>query len=717
MDNESRSISPENLFELPPHERLRRIACAAYPDRVELRTIAIGTSVRSAWQALIAATRVGPWELAATVGKQIEVPVADNLAHADPAVTRLVPEGLARAHLIVPLRMTDGRLAVACAFPLVGGGIRRVAFVANHSLVLHIAPPEEIETAISSAYHRAAERQSGRLGELLFPGPAATAPDADVPDSAVVALGRRLVRYAIEAGASDLHIQPFSGGGLVRIRVDGVLRRLAHLPGAVLPMLIRYVKAQGGMDSTNERIAQDGRLSIVLEDRDFDVRISALPASRGESLVMRFLDQRRVYRLSRSGFSHAGLQAMRRLVSNTAGMVLVTGPTGSGKTSTLYAMLAEINRIGVNIITVENPVEYRVAGIAQVEVNAKAGLTFASALRSILRQDPDVILIGEIRDRETAEIAVQAALTGHLVLSTLHTNDALTAIPRLLDFGTEPSVLADALVGVVAQRLFRRLCARCRAPVAEPLLPEERILLEATGQIPTHRVVGCADCAGSGYSGRIPVVEIVERNPALLDLISSGNRNLDALRQTSQGQLDLMSRGALRRILSGDTTVREAVRVIGQRFWTDLARVMGRPTPPEALRLFQGDDGSAGDPLLLLFDRDPASARAIAAALEAQHFRVVVASDPDETRSLLEREPDVSLLVIDFDPGAGEDAMPLAQRLRAALAWARLPFVPIVREQDAELRKGLEEIGVSEYLVKPMTPEEIARRVRAAYMR
>ena len=704
-------------FSLSPTERLRAIVQRAYPHRPTLASVAIGTSIRDAWKQLAAAAGVDAWTLAGAIAKDLGLAVASDLRSSDPFATRLVPEKLAAEHLLLPLREKGGRLVIASACPIEGGGLRRTQFVANRKLEVLVAPPEDIETAITSAYSRAAEQQGNAIGTLRWTEEGETVSGSATEQSAVVRLGRSLLLEAIEARASDLHLQPFAGGGLVRVRVDGILRRLAFIPGAVLEALVRYFKAQGGMDPTNDRMAQDGRMSLVLGNRDYDLRLSVLPASRGERLVIRFLDQSRVYRLSGAGLSSAALQALRRLATHTAGVVLLTGPTGSGKTSTLYSMLAEINRVGVSIITVEDPVEYRVAGISQVEVNAKAGLTFASALRSILRQDPDVVLIGEIRDRETAEIAMQAALTGHLVLSTLHTNDALTAIPRLLDLGVQPTVLSDAIAGIVAQRLLRRLCDACRAPVVAPLLPDEQVLSDLAGELPAYRPVGCRACDGTGYRGRLPVSEIIEMSPELGRAIAAGETDVAKLGEFSRGALSSMASTAARRIISGDTTAREAMRVIGQRFWTELAREFRRPLSAGALAALGSDEAPSSGAAVLLFETKPEDAQALATALKEARFRVHATADPEASRRIVEEEEDVVMVIIDLDVGAEGDNLAMLQRLRVALAWSRLPALVLVPEHDRALRTLLEEHGVADYVVKPTTPQAVIERARAVLAR
>ena len=719
MSDEIRGTQLSQRNMLTPIERLRALAVAAYPSKAKLASVSIGRTVRRAWEDLSKASGDDAKAFTAALAKQLELPVAENLVAADPNAARLVPEALARSVLAVPLREENGLLHVACACPFEGGGIRRLRFVSDRRLQLHVASPEDIETAITYVYARAAERQSQALGTLLFSAQGVVAKVAgDDDDSAVVRLVQGLLMKAIEAGASDMHVQPFAGGGMVRIRVDGVLRRLAFLPGPVVPALIRYVKAHGGMDPTNDRSAQDGRLSIMSDDHDFDVRLSVLPASRGERLVMRFLDQSKVYRLSGASFSVAELRAYRRMISNTSGVVLLTGPTGSGKTSTLYSMLAELNRAGVSIITVENPVEYRVNGISQVEVNPKAGLTFSAALRSILRQDPDIVLIGEIRDRETAEIAMQAALTGHLVLSTLHTNDALTAIPRLIDLGVEPSVLGDALIGVVAQRLVRRLCKQCREPVTEPYRPDEKLFRQVTDEWPGYRAKGCDACGRTGYSGRLPVTEVVEMTPELAQEISRGDRSVGALRACGHGPLESIAVTAARRIVSGDTTVSEVVRVLGQRFWVATAAGFNRTAPSDAvLAMYAGDESLERQSHVLVYHRERAKAEAIGAALSEHHYLPLIASSPEEARLLLEENADTGLIVADIDPAPGQTAFEVLKSLRVAMAWAQLPALPIVRGEDMDVRHALETHGVPDYLIHPVSPEHIAARVHALLTR
>jgi type II secretory ATPase GspE/PulE/Tfp pilus assembly ATPase PilB-like protein len=602
--------------------------------------------------------------------------------------------------------LNQGALVVATASPFDESLNETVRFLVNRSVQWTLAAPDAIEIAATIAYGREAIRQASASASEM----GLTSLDGN--GNSIVSLGRAMLRSAIEQRASDLHIQPFVGSASVRIRVDGVLRRVIMLPDLVATTLIRHFKAKSGMDSTNSLIPQDGRMTLVLEDREFDMRVSVLPASHGERLVIRFLEQGRVRRLSGAGFSLAALQTLRRAIRRPSGLVILTGPTGCGKTSTLYGMLSELNSHSVNIITVENPVEYRIPGISQVEVNERAGRGFAASLRSILRQDPDIVLIGEIRDAETAEIAVQASLTGHLVLSTLHTNDAMTAIPRLLGLGIEPTVLADSLAAVAAQRLCRTLCTQCRAPVAEPYTQEELTFLQTTHSPPRYRRVGCKACDYTGFFGRLPIVDIVEMTPALRDAIATGQTRLSELDKLREGGLKSLAASGSLRIISGDTTVREVMDAVGPGFWPELARHYGTTFHSDLHEEFP--EPMALSPAVLLISSSTALADSLNELLATHGYRLLQAVSRDEAHAFLVKDEEIVFVVgdLEYDATLAEAKATFLEN-RARTAWARLPSAILLPPSMASEQVALRNSGVlGAMFLKPIDGPALVNHIR-----
>lgn len=633
------------------------------------------------------------------------IAVALNLARANALEARrealeALPFMFCQQAGMLPLRLEGRGLALAVSNPFDTEAIDKARFMSGRTLTLCLATPREVAAAAAAAHGRAAEAEA----------------DAQ-SDNAIIQLARDLFRQAIAGRASDLHIQPHMGAVAVRIRVDGELRRLTLLSQSVGVTLIRHIKARAGMNSTNSLAPQDGRLSMQVDGRDFDLRLSVLPASQGERLVARFLDQSRVIRLANSHFSLAALQSLRRVTAQPSGLLIFTGPTGSGKTSSLYGMLSELNKGTVNIMTVEDPVEYRIAGISQVEVHERQGTSFAAALRAILRQDPDVVLIGEIRDAETAQIAVQAAMTGHLVLTTLHTNDALSAIPRLVNLGVEPAILADALGAVASQRLCRSLCLQCRVPVTEPLQVEEALFQQATRALPAYRAVGCEACGGTGFRGRLPIVEIVENNPRLRACIAAGRIGVNDLEPLREGGLRGLAVSGALRIISGETTVREVMHAVGRTFWPELAARYGTGFVPDesaAQALFTG-----ASPAVLMIGRQSAMAAPLAAELEPLGMRLVEARTPDEAAQVLRADEEVVFVVIDLgdsqDLNALKGDLALARRLGA---WARLPALvlvpPALKDREDDLRaEGL----MSEVMAADARPGDVVKALRRSQVR
>jgi len=387
---------------------------------------------------------------------------------------------------------------------------------------------------------------------------------ADTSDAPIIRLVNNIISQAIKARSSDIHMEPYQNTLKIRYRVDGILYDLATPPKGIQPALISRIKVMAKLNIAEKRLPQDGRFDVRIGEQEIDVRVSTLPTSFGERVVLRLLNKASsFFQVTELGLEADKLEQMQELITSPNGIILVTGPTGSGKTTSLYAILASINHPDINIITIEDPVEYQLPGISQIQVNPKIDLTFARGLRSIVRQDPDVILVGEVRDHETAEIAVQSALTGHLVFSTLHTNDSASAITRLVDIGVEPFLISSSVLAVIAQRLVRVLCNHCKTSYT----PEESLLAgigmsvsEISGQN-VYRAVGCDNCINTGFLGRIAIFEIMTMVPGLKSLIlTTHDSNLIKETAVEKGMITLLQDG-IRKVLNGRTTVEEVLRV------------------------------------------------------------------------------------------------------------------------------------------------------------
>ncbi len=438
---------------------------------------------------------------------------------------RLNPEFL-RGVQALPLSDTAAGLALAMVDPLNDYAADAAHFASGRPIIRKIALPADFEAAFLRLYGNdrseihAIARQASEHGEKHTSDDAERIRDSG-SDAPVIRLVNLLIARAVEARASDIHIEPMDGDLRVRYRVDGVLHETEAPPRQLASALVSRIKIMAKLNIAERRIAQDGRIRFAVRGKDVDFRVSVMPAIHGESVVLRILDRGNLkLDFEALGFDARTVASMRELLAQPHGILLATGPTGSGKTTTLYAGLQELNTPDRKVLTIEDPVEYQIAGINQVQVKPQVGLTFASAMRAFLRQDPDIMMVGEIRDLETAEVAVQAALTGHLVLSTLHTNDAASAVTRLLEMGVEDFLLASTITGVIAQRLVRTLCARCSKPYAPDKALAGRLGVSAVGAV-FHAAVGCEACGGTGYAGRTSIAEVLTMSKAIRALVLS----------------------------------------------------------------------------------------------------------------------------------------------------------------------------------------------------
>ncbi len=521
---------------------------------------------------LVAMGAVTAEDVAKAIWQQRQIPYVDLDSYAvDPSVIELVPEKIARAYLALPLFKIGNALTVAMADPLNLIAVDDLRSKTGCEIEPVISTEDKISRCLDN-YYRMDEsitaliadvaEEEGEKAAAKGKGQEETAEAAEAP---MIKLANLIIQQAIRDGASDVHIEPGEKDVKVRYRVDGVLHEVKKVPKTIQEAIVSRFKVWAEIDIAKKRTAQDGRFFMKSEGKHIEVRLSSFPTIYGENLVMRILDPTAtVLELKSLGFSSAVFDSYMRLVKMPQGMILVTGPTGSGKTTTLYATLDTISDPSLNIITIEDPVEYRLKQIRQTQVNPQAGVTFATGLRAIVRQDPDVIMVGEIRDLETAQMAVRASLTGHLVFSTLHTNDAAGSITRLLDIGVEPFLISSGVTGVLAQRLARTICSSCKEPFVPPVQTLEQFgIAERARGRKFYQGRGCQACRFSGYRGRIGIFEWLLVSDRVRDLINEKRSAADIRKAAMQnGDLLTLLRDGLEKAAKGLTTFEEISRVI-----------------------------------------------------------------------------------------------------------------------------------------------------------
>lgn len=485
------------------------------------------------------------------------------------AAIRLVPEDIMKKYELVPFAIDENNsniLKIAMSDPMYLPAIDDVSLITGMEVVPYFAPTAQIAMQIDrmfgkkQAMEAAAQYQLEHADELREEEESASS--AEVDNAPIVKIVRTMLEQAIRQGASDIHIEPLERNLRIRYRIDGALREVMDYNTTLLPAMVARVKIISGLDISEKRKPQDGRLTLQVDNREYDVRVSVLPTVFGEKTVMRLTAKDGLSREKKYlGLTPEDEERLDGILKNPHGIILVTGPTGSGKSTTCYTVLSELNREEVNIITVEDPVEANVDGVNQVQVNVKADLTFANALRSILRQDPDIIMIGEIRDGETAGIAVKASITGHLVISTLHTNSTAASITRLIDMGVEPYLIGDSVVGIIAQRLVRKLCPKCRK--AREATDQEKKLLMVPASMPqtVYEPVGCEDCGGIGYRGRTAIYEIMPVTAKLRNRIHD-KVTADELQEIAVSEgMSTLRMAAAKKVKEGITSCAEMIKV------------------------------------------------------------------------------------------------------------------------------------------------------------
>jgi type IV pilus assembly protein PilB len=649
-------------------------------------------------EALVALGLVEETACYAVLAEAAGVPIVDAVEEATSELAvRLVPERLARRHRVVPISVDNRLLTYATSQPFDPEIERDIAFASGRRSRAIVATPTSLAAAIERCYPKLRELDvlAARLsGERTPSRPEPARPAGPANVSTVISLCDHIIARAVEVGASDIHIECGVDGTTVRYRICGVLETVLTLPGAVSRPILNRFKIMARADIAVRHRPQDGAFQATIDGRPIDVRLSSLPTVQGEKLVMRVIDScSPMQSLNRLAYDDETMERLRQSLSRPDGLVLVTGPTGSGKTTALYAALGHLRTGRTNIVTVEDPVERRVGGVTQIPVNARSGNTFPSVLRSILRQDPNVIMVGEIRDEEVAQIVGQAAYTGHLVLSSMHTVDAATAVTRLANLGLEPYKIAESLAAVLAQRLLRTLCPACKRVHDEA---EARRRGEPHGlpSIPASAGPGCQHCNHTGFFGRVPVAELLTPSDALRDAITRGATTHEIRAAMRAAGVPTMREQALRLVAEGLTSIEEVNRVLTDDESTRAARER---------------------PRILVADDDAITRMLVKLLLEREQFEVLEAPDGRVAVEIATRErPD--LIVVDLNMPETDGYQAIAT-LRRDLSLATLPILVLTSEEGPGIERRVLELGADDYMLKPFDPDVLLSRVNAVFRR
>lgn len=682
-----------------------------------------GVTIGDAWRMVCGAIGISEDEFATLVVKHSRLTAA-QWERADTQALRLLPERLARRYKVFPMREDDRAIYIATSDPNDLDAEQAIGFASGRVPVLEIATPAQIMTAIDAGYAPIGHAEkilkaASRSDDVVRIVTETTPESVNVSDASaapIVSLANMILRDAVAQRASDIHVEPGRMQGVVRFRIDGVMREYLQLPMPVHNRVVSRLKVTGNLDIADRHRPQDGRCRIMIAGKSVDLRISTVPTRESEKVVIRVLDAANTKRLSDISLPALELARLRRLISQRDGILVVTGPTGSGKTTTLYAALGEVARGELNVTTIEDPVEYELAGITQIQVDARRQVTFGATLRAVLRQDPDVIFVGEIRDAETAEVAAHAALTGHLVLTTLHTNDAVGVVNRLADLGLDRATIAASLRGVLAQRLVRRLCPACSVAYSPPFSEEEIRLHEAAGMMSVKRQVGCDTCGHTGYWGRLAIPEVLVMSEAMAEQVAAGATHGALLKLAKSEGLRMMLNVALEAVARGDTTLAEVDRVIGLR---EQAPQLESETHEGSLASTPETDTASGHPRVLVVDDDAVIRTLVQALLEQESFAVTVAADGEAALAAVAASgtgQNFDLIILDLGLPT-LDGRQVLKTIRENPAHATVPVIVLTGSEDEEDEVALMDEGADDYLRKPIATARFASRCRAAIRR
>ncbi len=612
---------------------------------------------------------------------------------------RLIPERQARRHELVPIAEDNRTLTYAIARPFDSDADNDIAFASGRRARAVLAPRSQVLAALDRYYPKTDDiaKILGRLRADPRVGSAHSLAVTTDPDSPVVELCAQILKGAVDANASDIHVEPFADEGFVRYRLAGILEPILTIPREAVAHVVNRFKILARANIALHHQPQDGQFRLTIHDHPVDVRLSTLPTVHGEKIVMRIVDSRSpLQTLDALGYEPDTLERLRHALARPDGLILFTGPTACGKTTALYAALNELRTGRTNILTVEDPVERYVPGVSQVAVNTKAGASFAAVLRSVLRQDPNVIMVGEIRDSEVAQMVGQAAYTGHLVLSSLHTMDAAAAVGRLQNLGLEPFRIAETLAAIFAQRLVRRLCSRCKVMLPED---EARALGAAHGitAVAAKAGKGCDQCRQTGYMSRVPVAEVLTLDDTLRAAVRAGAGERELRAAMRAAGYRTMREAALDLVAKGVTSLEEINRVLA-----DEDVPMAAPGPRLRLRVLVADD----DRMIRLMVRR---------LLEKEAFDVVEATNGRQAVDLARREHP-NLMILDLGMPEMDGYAAIAE-LKQDLALADIPVMVLTAQDESGVEERVLELGADDYLIKPIEPGVLLSRVRAAFRR
>lgn len=692
----------------------------------------------------------------------------------DPRAVELMKDEVIKKHLLFPVNLEGNTVTIAMVDPMNHQAIRDVEFMTGKRVRRAVTTKTDVLDAAAQYYNFDASLEpmlENVVEELLIKAEGEEEKEAkteaidlvkESKKAPIVKMVNVIIHEGVKRKASDIHIEPGFNAVQVRNRIDGILQEVMQVPKWVQNEVCARIKILAGLDITERRLPQDGRLKVWLHNKQIDIRVSTVPTFYGEKVVMRLLDQSATFfSLEQLGMSDSVLNVVRTFMDKPQGMCLVTGPTGSGKTTTLYALIQKIKSPGINIITVENPIEYEIRGVNQIQINEKAGLTFSTALRSVLRQDPNVILVGEIRDLETAEIAFQGSMTGHLIFSTLHTNDAPSSVIRLLDLGVEPFLIGSSVTGIIAQRLVRVNCPDCKEPY-DPA-PQTLAVLEIDGRdTKFYRGKGCPTCNMTGYSGREGIFEVMRVTPQLRELIAQSAPESVIREAAITAGMRTLRQGAIEKLREGVTTPEEVLRVVqvesrpdircprcnnpiqsefsicpycleplskgcpscGQQTKAEWAvcpfcreHLTAKKGPEETLtKVAQERKGQAMPPepkapKILVVDDEESIRKIVALSLKSLPFQVEIATAADGIEALrqVERDrPDVIILDVMMP---NMDGFEVCRKLRENITTAFIPIMMLTARGETESRTKGYTVGTDDYVTKPFEVEDLKARV------